>query len=126
MESTQFILTRDDTHLSHHGVKGQRWGVRRYQNEDGSLTAKGEKQRAKIEKWYDSGAGRRERNNFQRNGQTSYDAYKAHRTAKGVGIGWFVAGIAGGIVGGVVSSKRVNAGRQFFESEIVRLEKKSA
>lgn len=27
--------------LYHHGVKGQRWGVRRYQNEDGTLTAEG-------------------------------------------------------------------------------------
>lgn len=27
--------------LYHHGIKGQRWGVRRYQNEDGSLTKAG-------------------------------------------------------------------------------------
>lgn len=29
--------------LSHHGIKGQRWGVRRFQNEDGSLTDAGKK-----------------------------------------------------------------------------------
>lgn len=29
--------------LSHHGIKGQKWGVRRYQNEDGSLTDAGKK-----------------------------------------------------------------------------------
>lgn len=27
--------------LYHHGIKGQRWGVRRFQNEDGSLTSAG-------------------------------------------------------------------------------------
>ena len=29
--------------LYHHGIKGQRWGVRRFQNKDGSLTSKGRK-----------------------------------------------------------------------------------
>ena len=28
-------------YLAHHGVKGQKWGIRRYQNPDGSLTAEG-------------------------------------------------------------------------------------
>ena len=30
----------EGTYLAHHGVKGQRWGVRRFQNPDGSLTEK--------------------------------------------------------------------------------------
>ncbi|MBR6287817.1 MAG: hypothetical protein IKR19_00560 [Acholeplasmatales bacterium] len=30
-------------YLAHHGIKGQKWGIRRYQNEDGSLTAEGKK-----------------------------------------------------------------------------------
>lgn len=33
----------DYKHLEHAGVKGMRWGVRRYQNKDGSLTAAGRK-----------------------------------------------------------------------------------
>ena len=31
------------TELYHHGIKGMKWGVRRYQNKDGSLTPAGKK-----------------------------------------------------------------------------------
>lgn len=34
-----------EEYLAHHGVIGQKWGVRRYQNYDGSLTALGRKHR---------------------------------------------------------------------------------
>lgn len=33
--------------LYHHGIKGMKWGVRRYQNSDGSLTAAGQKRYAR-------------------------------------------------------------------------------
>ena len=29
--------------LYHHGIKGQKWGIRNYQNDDGTLTAEGYK-----------------------------------------------------------------------------------
>lgn len=35
--------------LYHHGTKGMRWGIRRYQNKDGSLTPAGKKRYAKLE-----------------------------------------------------------------------------
>lgn len=36
-------LVSEKDYLEHHGIKGQKWGVRRYQNPDGSLTDAGKK-----------------------------------------------------------------------------------
>ena len=41
--------------LYHHGVKGMHWGVRRYQNKDGSLTPAGKKRYGYGENDYDYG-----------------------------------------------------------------------
>lgn len=35
------------TCLIHHGIKGQKWGIRRYQNPDGTLTELGKKRQQK-------------------------------------------------------------------------------
>ena len=37
-------------YLSHHGIKGQRWGIRRFQNKDGSLTSLGRQHAKTLEK----------------------------------------------------------------------------
>lgn len=37
--------------LMHYGVRGQKWGVRRYQNADGSLTKAGERRYGSIENY---------------------------------------------------------------------------
>ena len=40
-----FEIVRTDSDLAHHGIKGQKWGVRRYQNKNGSLTDEGKLRR---------------------------------------------------------------------------------
>ena len=42
--------------LYHHGIKGQKWGVRRYQNKDGTLTPAGKKKYAKADKKWEKNA----------------------------------------------------------------------
>lgn len=37
--------------LAHHGIKGQKWGVRRYQNKDGSYTDAGLKRHGRVGDW---------------------------------------------------------------------------
>lgn len=39
----------DNNYLQHHGILGMKWGVRRYQNKDGSLTTAGKKRVAKLD-----------------------------------------------------------------------------
>ena len=65
--------------LAHHGIKGQKWGIRRYQNEDGSLTEAGKKRYYNA----DGSLTRSGRKNAMRN----YDYRKSdqYQSAKGHG-----------------------------------------
>lgn len=68
-----------DNYLQHFGVKGMKWGVRRYQNKDGSLTGAG-KRRYDYED-SDTKGNTKKRNLLQRR----HDKLVEHYKAKGYG-----------------------------------------
>ncbi len=60
--------------LYHHGILGQKWGIRRYQNEDGTLTEVGKKHMKNYE-LYKSSTSRK----MEKEGHKGTKAYKASR-----------------------------------------------
>lgn len=75
------------TYLQHHGIKGQKWGVRRFQNDDGSLTNAGKSRYGKSElrKNYDEkkAAYKAEKKNWKKAFNTAYNKSGIHLTKKG-------------------------------------------
>lgn len=63
-----YTIVPSDEYIEHHGILGQKWGVRRYQNKDGSYTTEGAnryrtgkisgptaEQKAKMDKYFKPG-----------------------------------------------------------------------
>ena len=75
--------------LYHHGIKGQKWGIRRYQNEDGSLTPEGKAKYGTVE-------------NLNKQVQNKQKVAQASRSGMHVGS---VVGSVGGIALGAKIAK---------------------
>ena len=57
-DNNRFKKYLQHSYLAHHGIKGMHWGVRRYQNEDGSLTPRGQKRYNKNKQYLDQALAR--------------------------------------------------------------------
>lgn len=69
-----------ETELRHHGIKGMKWGVRRYQNKDGSFTPKGKKRYTDDTDAYDN--TKKSKNPITRHKQNLINKYLANGYSK--------------------------------------------
>lgn len=85
-----------DQELYHHGVKGMKWGIRRYQNKDGTLTSKGKK--------------RYEKSNDNSNDEDEIKNNKSRKilTKRNIAIGATVVGASLAAMGAMYVYKKTN------------------
>ena len=89
MSDINYILTSDGTFMSdnelrHYGIKGMRWGVRRYQNEDGTLTAAGRKRVSKQYKKVADRVANKFRNSYNKQYVDSYNEAADYMNREGI------------------------------------------
>lgn len=89
----------ESSSLSHYGVKGQKWGVRRYQEENGELTAQG---KAKYEK---EKVGEPELN------KNVTEQKRRNKVAIAAGVAAATAILATAVTIGVINKNKKNAKR---------------
>lgn len=70
-------------YIAHSGIKGQRWGVRRYQNEDGTLTEEGKQRYG----YYDRSDGSKDYKRLQKDAEKDAKEYARAKAFYGEGAG---------------------------------------
>ena len=78
MQDSLDILETDD-HIAHHGIKGMKWGVRRFQNYDGTLTPLGKKKQQQLRSLYSVEYGLTDDEYDKLNANTSAHKHRATR-----------------------------------------------
>lgn len=64
----------DGMSLQHHGIKGQKWGIRRYQNPDGTYTSEGKIRKREIN--YSEAGRKKKTSNKERRQMTTSELKK--------------------------------------------------
>ena len=77
------ILHYETDSLTHYGIKGQAWGVRRFQNEDGSLTEAGKQRYG----YYDRPDGTKDYNRLKKDASDDAKEYARAKAYYGEGAG---------------------------------------
>lgn len=72
-------------YLQHHGIKGQKWGVRRFQNADGSYTAAGKKRRNDDEVGQAKAAYKSAKKDYNKSYDKAYGYSSRHAISQFVG-----------------------------------------
>ena len=71
-------------HIYHHGIKGQKWGVRRFRNKDGSLTPAGKKRISKEYKQVSTRASNRLAKNYTKNYVDAHNEVADYMNRRGI------------------------------------------
>lgn len=119
------------TYLAHYGIKGMKWGVRRYQNKDGSLTAAGKKRYSEdfntaynLKRKGPDQLSNNELRKLNERMQLEQNYRKLNPTAieQGIKIVGTLSGLIGGI-GAIYSARNsewFTAGKALIESQLRR------
>lgn len=117
-----------DSYLAHYGIKGMKWGVRRYQNKDGSYTAAGKRRRYNNSSDYEETRSLRKKNyrelsneelkklNKRMNLESEYQRLNPQGIFRGQKAAKTIIGLAG-TVGGLYAISRspwVEAGKEIL------------
>lgn len=111
----EYLVTRSDNYLQHHGIKGQKHGVRRFQNEDGSLTAEG-RDRYGIGEGYPNGS---QGTGSQQSGAKQGSFVSRHKKGLAIAGGLLAAGLAGAAIYQLSKNRNTQKGAETV-SEILK------